>query len=59
MLRPSQAPLCPSTNDVEPLERKLFCHLSRVLEEKIMEGAKKASKEPLGNQKLQQYISAS
>lgn len=52
------SPVHPPNEDLEPPEKKRFCHLAKVLEEKLKEGAMKASKEPPGRQELQHYLLA-
>ena len=48
----------PPNEDLQPPEKKCFCHLAKVFEEKLKEGAKKASKELPGRQEMQHYLLA-
>ena len=46
----------PAQEEEPPAKR--FCHLSRLLDEKLKEGAKKASKKPQWEQQLENYTKA-
>ena len=42
--------------DPPPTKRSYFSHLSKLFEEKVKEGLKKASKQPPGGIQLEQYL---
>ena len=44
------------SEDAPPKKKSRFSHLSKVLEEKVKEGLKKASKQPPGGLQLEQYL---
>ena len=53
----TQSPRSPVPEEEEP-STKRFCHLSRIIEQKLKEDVRKVSKRPPGEQEIEQYLSS-